>query len=100
MVIFDHEVTRQYDTELALAPPSVDVDEVLRRNAASLKILWIPGRKSLRHCTLQEPILRSLLGELEVQRLAQGRDILVLRLIPARTHDDKCGVGIVRSAKV
>jgi len=47
LVIVDHQVTGKNETNLALAPSSVDIDEVLGWYTASFEVLWIPRRQTL-----------------------------------------------------
>ena len=42
VVVLDHDVGRQHNTEATLAPALVHVDELGGRNTALLEVSWVP----------------------------------------------------------
>ena len=81
LVIVDHQVTGKNETNLALAPSSVDIAEVLAGNAASFEVLRVPGGDTLGHGTLDETVGSIAVGELEVKGLAEWCCVHVVALV-------------------
>ncbi|KAJ8114685.1 hypothetical protein OPT61_g3503 [Boeremia exigua] len=56
MVVLDHDISREDESNAALAPSPVQVDEVLGRYTASLQVLRVPAGQALSHSSLEEAV--------------------------------------------
>ena len=76
VIILDHDVAGEDETNTALTPPPVQVDKVFGRHTTNLEVLRVPAGDTLSHGSLEEAVGCCLSRELELEGLTQGRSIL------------------------
>lgn len=82
----EESVAGDDNTNVALAPSPVKVDELLGGNTTLLDVLEVPRRHTLGERSLQEAVLGGTARELELERLTQGGGVNVLGLKTGRRH--------------
>ena len=70
LIVFHHDVACEDRAQLALAPPLVDIDQVIGGNATSFKVLGIPRGDSLSHGGFEEAVWGCFAAEFELEGLA------------------------------